>query len=89
MEFVLNKVALGKDFLLDLLYSHLNIIPLFISITVSNLGNNNRPIGGGSSETPSHLIDINMNIIPYRETTGNFVFLIFNCHGLSSLGCSI
>jgi hypothetical protein len=53
VEFVVDKVALGQVFLRVLRFSPVNIILLWLSILIYNLGVNNRPIGGRSSETIS------------------------------------
>jgi len=59
--FVVDKVVLGHGFLRVLLFSSVNIIPLWLSIFIC--GMNNRPVGGRSSETSSHPIDMNNNNI--------------------------
>jgi hypothetical protein len=60
--FVVDKVTLGQVLLRALRFPPVSIIPRWLSILVYNLGMNNEPVRGRSSETLSHSID--MNIIP-------------------------
>jgi hypothetical protein len=59
--FMVDTVALGQVYLRVLRFSPVNIIPPSLSVLVYRLGMNNRPIGGRSSETSSHPIDMNNN----------------------------
>jgi hypothetical protein len=54
-------VALGQIFLRVLRFSPVSIIPLWISLLIYHLGLYNRHVGGRSSETSSHSIDMNNN----------------------------
>jgi hypothetical protein len=49
--FVVGKVALGQGFLRVLRFSPVSMIPLWLSILVCHLGDENRSVGGRSSET--------------------------------------
>jgi hypothetical protein len=49
--FVVDKVATGQVFLRVLRFSHVNIIPQWLSILMYHLEVKNRPVGGRSSET--------------------------------------
>jgi hypothetical protein len=57
--FVLNKVVLGHFFSEFFGFSPVNIIPPWLSILISCGGMNNSPIGGHSSPTDSHRINMN------------------------------
>jgi hypothetical protein len=59
--FVVDKVAQGQFYLRVLRFSPVNIIPPLLSVLVYRLGMNNMPVGGRSSETSSHLINMNNN----------------------------
>jgi hypothetical protein len=59
--FVVDKVALGKVFFRVLQLSPVNIIPPWLTMFIYHQGMNNRPVGGRSSETSSHPIDVNIN----------------------------
>jgi hypothetical protein len=61
VESVADKVALGKAFLRLLLFYPVNIFPSWLSILIYHLGMNKRPVGGLSSETQHHPIDMNNN----------------------------
>jgi hypothetical protein len=66
--FVVDKVALGQVFLRVLRLSRVNIIPPWLSILIYHLRINNRPVGGCSSETLFHPIDMNNNIESIKIT---------------------
>jgi hypothetical protein len=62
--FVVDRVALGQVLLrVFFLFSPVSIIPpgLILTLGISLRGTNNRPVGGRSSETLSHSIDMNNN----------------------------
>jgi hypothetical protein len=65
---VMDKVASGQVVLQVVWFPHVNIIPLWHSIFICHLGLNNRPIGGCSSETNSHPININNKLKEYAHT---------------------
>jgi hypothetical protein len=48
----------GKDILRVCLFSPVDIIPPWLSILIYHAGVNNGPLGGRSSETRSHPIDM-------------------------------
>jgi hypothetical protein len=58
-----DKVALGQIFLKVFLFSPVNIIPPWLSTLIYNLGMNNTSVGGRSSETYSHAIEMNNSFI--------------------------
>jgi hypothetical protein len=59
VEFVVDKVSLGQDFLRVRQLSPVYIISPWFSMLAYHLGINNRPVGGHSSETSSHPINMN------------------------------
>jgi hypothetical protein len=52
-------LTLGQVFIRVLMFSPVNIIPPWLSMLIYRLGMNNRPVGGSSADTWTHLIDVN------------------------------
>jgi hypothetical protein len=74
--FVVEKVELVPAFLQVLRFSPADIIPPWLSILIHHLWMNNRSVGGRSSETWSHPIDMinnnNPSIVPKRCSKWKF-----------------
>jgi hypothetical protein len=49
----------GTGFVRVLRFSHVNVIPPWLSTPIYHLGMINKPVGGRSSDTQSHSIDMN------------------------------
>jgi hypothetical protein len=60
--FVVDKVAMEQVFLLVIFFYPVSIIPLWLSVLMYYLGNENTAVDGRSSETWSHPIDMNNNL---------------------------
>jgi hypothetical protein len=61
VEFVVDKVALEQGFLLSSSVLPVNIIPPWLSMLTYHLRHGQQLVGGCSSQTLSHTIDMNMN----------------------------
>jgi hypothetical protein len=60
VKFVVDKEALGQVSLLLLRFFSVSIISQLLSMLISHMGINNKFVGGLSSETYSHPIDMNL-----------------------------
>jgi len=86
--FLVDKVALGHVFLRVMWISPVSIIPQSLSVLAYHLGRNKRPVGGCSSETQSHTIDMN-NIPMIRSEMEDHLMCYFCFTDTGLLGITI